>query len=248
MKENVCQYPYGPSREEYGAFGLQSVSPVCNGASLGKGIRTLHTEGTMRIGYPELLQGGQPAIFTAEADGSMTWELVDTTKTGSAWLELAQSVTGLPGLCKYAEYRRQDGGATGSAALRIDRQTCTYDPAAAFSGKNEVQIVFSFASLAGRVQSWSMDGANGAVKLTYKRCTDPNNCKPPEIRRPVLIVPGILGSYYYATADHQYLGPQPGRAPGPGGHRSADACLRRPDSDAEKRRLCGGQGPLYRGL
>ena len=49
-----------------------------------------------------------------------------------------------------------------------------------------------------------MDGATGAVKLTYKRCPDPNNCPPPEIRRPVLIVPGILGSYYYATADHQY--------------------------------------------
>jgi hypothetical protein len=204
VKENVCQYPYGPSREEYGAFGLQSVSPVCNGASLGNGIRTLHTEGTMRIGYPELMQGGQPAVFSAEADGSMAWELVDTTKTGTAWLELAQSVTGLPGLCAYAEYRRQDGGATGSAALRIDRQTCSYDPATAFSGKNEVQIVFSVGSLAGRVQSWSMDGAAGAVKLTYKRCPDPNNCPPPEIRRPVLILPGVLGSYYYATADHQY--------------------------------------------
>lgn len=204
VNETVCQYLYGPSREEYGAFGLQSVSPVCNGADLGKGIRTLHAEGTMRIGYPELMQGGQPAVFTAEADGSMTWELVDTTKSGSAWLELAQSVTGLPLLCRYAEYVRQDGGATGSAALRIGRQTCSYDPAVAFSGKNEVQVVFSFRSLAGRVQSWSMNGASGAVKLTYKRCPDPNNCPPPEIRRPILILPGILGSYYYATADHQY--------------------------------------------
>ena len=95
VKETVCQILYGPSREEYGAFGLQSVSPVCNGASLGKGIRTLHTEGTMRIGYPELLQGGQPAVFTAEADGSMTWELLDTTKTGTAWLELSQSSDGV---------------------------------------------------------------------------------------------------------------------------------------------------------
>jgi hypothetical protein len=39
--------------------------------------------------------------------------------------------------------------------------------------------------------------------LTYKRCNNPEDCEPPETRRPVLIIPGIIGSYYFSTANHQ---------------------------------------------
>lgn len=203
--EWVCQYPYGPIRDEYGAIGVQSVNTVCNATNAAGGIiRTLHTEDTMRVDYPDLMQGGQLSTFAAEAAGSMTWELKDLTKTGSAWLEMSQAVVGMPGLCKYAENRRQDGGATGSASLAIERKTCSYDPGLAFSGKNTVTISFSSSALAGRIDSWSMDGSKGVIEVTYKRCTDPNNCQPAQIRRPVLVVPGILGAYFYYITAHQY--------------------------------------------
>ncbi len=74
--EWVCQYPYGPIRDEYGAIGVQSVNTVCNATNAAGGIiRTLHTEDTMRVDYPDLMQGGQLSTFAAEAAGSMTWEL-----------------------------------------------------------------------------------------------------------------------------------------------------------------------------
>ena len=64
--ETVCYNEI--TREEYGVFGLQSLSVDCDGeAYWGKA----QVQGTMGVSYPDLMQGGQPATFTVEASGSL---------------------------------------------------------------------------------------------------------------------------------------------------------------------------------
>lgn len=219
----VCN---GPSRQEHGAFGLRSLSLVCDGEFSPYGIRAVHAEGTMWIDYPDLLQGGQPAVFTAEAAGSMTWELTDSTKQGKATFSLGQHVSekglALLNLCHYDESVQKYGGATGSAEMQIGRQTCSYDSGVDFSRKNEVNIKFDLWAKAGDYYGFSMYGVSGRVTLTYKRCPDPNDCKPPDIAR--------LGAEVIAPVV-EYMGEEvpvgemffPETCPLPDG-RSADDC------------------------
>lgn len=196
-------------RDEHGAFGLQSVSVACDfERSDYKG----KTRGTMTISYPDLMQGGQPATFAAQANGSMEWELNGWWMSEpSARLRLVMTPESkFRNVCKHEEISEQEGGMTGSASLQVDRLTCTYEPVKDFLGANEVWIFFNVfptvrwweRTVSGG--SYVSRGSEARVILIYKRCSDPNDCRPPEIRRPVLIVPGILGSYYYDPAEHQY--------------------------------------------
>ena len=196
-------------RDEHSAFGLQIVSAACDFAG---SDASGNAKGTLSISYPDLMQGGQPATFSAQANGSMQWELNGWWMSEpSARLRLVMSPENkFKNVCRYEEISEQEGGMTGSASLRVDRLTCNYDPATDFAGANEMWMYFN---LYPTVRWWERTvsggsyvskGSQARVILIYKRCSDPNDCKPPEIRRPVLILPGILGSYYYEPAEHQY--------------------------------------------
>jgi hypothetical protein len=196
-------------RDEHGAFGLQSVSLACDfEGSDYKG----KTRGAMTISYPDLMQGGQPATFTAQANGSMEWELSGGSMSKpAARLTLQMSTENkFRDSCRHEETAEQAGDMTDSATLQIGQMTCTYDPGAEFSGANEAWFYFNVLpkvrwterSITG--SHYVSRGSEGRVILIYKRCADPGDCEPPKVRRPVLILPGILGSYYYDTADHQF--------------------------------------------
>jgi len=195
-------------RDEYGAFGLQSVSVACDFASSDV---SGNTQGTMTISYPDLMQGGQPATFAAQANGSMQWETNGSIREATARLRLTLSPESkYRNACKHEGIAEQEGGVTGAASLHVNRLTCTYDPVKDFLGANEVWIYFNvYPTVRWWVRTvtggyYVSRGSQARVILIYKRCSDPNDCEPPQIRRPVLIIPGILGSYYYDPAEHQY--------------------------------------------
>jgi hypothetical protein len=161
-----------PIREESGAFGQQSVSVVCDGEEF---WGTVHTEGTMRIGYPDRLEGGQMATFTVQAEGSMTWELTDATRSGRAVLQLVMNVDRASNVCGHTVSPDQAGGATGSATLRVDELSCSYDPVADLGNRDEVKIMFKFWPSAGYAGTeWYH--ATGTIDLTYERCSSPDDC------------------------------------------------------------------------
>ena len=169
-------------REEHGAFGLQSVSVACDfDKSHAKGS----VKGSMTISYPDLMQGGQPATFAVEADGTMQWQTDGWVREASARLGLQLSPENkYRNICKHDELSTQEGGVTGSASLRVNTLTCTYDPAKDFLGANEVWIFFNvFPTVRFWIPSitpyYSSYGSEARVILIYKRCPDPNNCPPP---------------------------------------------------------------------
>ena len=139
-------------------------------------------EGTMRMTYPMLLEGGKKAEFTLDAVGKMNWESSEgRNRQGiKSHGELYAFLYGGAGngSCARRETVSTPSAVTGTGKAKLDNPlTCEFDPAVDFGDGDEAHVSYN---LSIRVrQTLSYGGAvetKGHVTLKYKRCTNPDDC------------------------------------------------------------------------